>query len=163
MRRHEHEQRRTDPATAIPREPEPLPAEATLLGLQRTAGNRAVSSLLARQPGPGQRKPSTSTLGLGEDIGVIPLESANLGRADQDGNIQEITVIFVGNDLVPKLHEMHLKGTPVDEGFYSSVAMRLNLKGILISAMTVTDDREHGGQIVSMTLNCTSIKHEKAP
>ena len=163
MRRHEHEQRRTDPATASPREPESLPAEATLLGLQRTAGNRAVRSLLARQPGPGQRKPSTSTLGLGEDIGVIPLESANLGRADQDGNIQEITVIFVGNDLVPKLHEMHLKGTPVDEGFYSSVAMRLNLKGILISAMTVTEDREHGDQIVSMTLNCTSVRREKAP
>ena len=118
--------------------------------------------LLARQPGPGQRKPSTSTLGLGEDIGVIPLESVNLGRADQDGNIQEITVIFVGNDLVPKLHEMHLKGTPVDEGFYSSVAMRLNLKGILISAMTVTEDREHGGEIVSMTLNCTSVQHEPA-
>jgi hypothetical protein len=160
--RHEHEQRRTDPVTASPRDPEPLPAEATVLGLQRTAGNRAVSSLLARQPGPGQRKPSTSTLGLGEDIGVIPLESVNLGRADQDGNIQEITVIFVGNDLVPKLHEMHLKGTPVDEGFYSSVAMRLNLKGILISAMTVTEDREHGGEIVSMTLNCTSVQHEPA-
>ena len=162
MRRHEHEQRLTDQSTSSPREPEPLPVEATVLGLQRTAGNRAVSSLLARQPGPGQRKPSTSTLGLGEDIGVIPLESVNVGRADQDGNIQEITVIFVGNDLVPKLHEMHLKGTPVDEGFYSSVAMRLNLKGILISAMTVTEDREHGGEIVSMTLNCTSIQHEPA-
>ena len=55
------------PAAASPREPEPLPAEATVLGLQRTAGNRAVSSLLARQPRPGQRKPSTSTLGLGDE------------------------------------------------------------------------------------------------
>ena len=158
--RHDREQRRSDPTTTGPREPEPLPAESTVLGLQRTAGNRAVSSLLARQPGPGQRTPSTSTLGLGEDIGVIPLESANLGRADQDGNIQEITVVFVGNDLVPKLNEMFLKGTPVEEGFYSSVAMRLNLKGILISAMTVTEDREHGGELVSLTLNCTSIQHE---
>ena len=160
--RHDREQRRNDPAAASPREPEPLPAEATVLALQRTAGNRAVSSLLARQPGPGQRKPSTSTLGLGEDIGVIPLESANVGRADQDGNLHEITVIFVGNDLVPKLNEMFLKGTPVEEGFYSSAAMKLNLKGIMISGMTVTEDREHGGEIVSLTLNCTSIQHEPA-
>ncbi len=160
--RHDREQRRSDPTAASPREPEPLPAEATVLGLQRTAGNRAVSSLLARQPGPGQRKPSTSTLGLGEDIGVIPLESANLGRADQDGNVHEITVIFVGNDLVPKLNEMFLKGAPVEEGFYSSTAMKLTLKGIMISGMTVTEDREHGGEIVSLTLNCTSVQHEPA-
>ena len=160
--RHDREQRRTDPAAASPREPEPLPAEATVLGLQRTAGNRAVSSLLARQPGPGQRKPSTSTLGLGEDIGVIPLESANLGRADQDGNLHEITVIFVGNDLVPKLNEMFLKGAAIEEGFYSSTAMKLTLKGIMISGMTVTEDREHGGELVSLTLNCTSIQHEPA-
>ena len=163
MRRHDHEQRRTGPAPASPREPEPLPAEATVLGLQRAAGNRAVSSLLARQPGPGQRKPSTSTLGLGEDIGVIPLESANLGKTDRDGNVQEITVIFVGNDLVPKLNEMYLKGTPVEEGFYSSLGMKLTLKGILISGMTVTEDHEHGGQIVSLTLNCRSVQHEKTP
>ena len=162
MRRHEHEQRRTDPAAPSPREPEPLPAEATVLGLQRTAGNRAVSTLLARQPGPGQRTPSTSTLGLGEDIGVIPLESANLGRADQDGNVHEITVIFVGNDLVPKLNEMSAKGTPVEEGFYSSTAMKLTLKGIVITSMSVTEDREHGGDLVSLTLNCTSIQHEPA-
>ena len=123
--RHDREQRRTDPAAASPREHEPLPAEATVLGLQRAAGNRAVSGLLARQPGPGQRKPSTSTLGLGEDIGVIPLESANLGQADQDGNVHEITVIFVGNDLVPKLNEMFLKGAPIEEGFHSSTAMKL--------------------------------------
>ena len=160
--RHDREQRRSDTAAASPREPEPLTAEATVLGLQRAAGNRAVSSLLARQPGPGQRKPSTSTLGLGEDIGVIPLESANLGRADQDGNVQEITVVFVGNDLVPKLNEMSAKGTPVEEGFYSSTAMKLTLKGIVITSMSVTEDREHGGDLVSLTLNCTSIQHEPA-
>jgi len=162
VRRHDPEQRRNDPAIASPREPELLPAESTVLGLQRAAGNRAVSSLLARQPGPGQRTPSTSTLGLGEDIGVIPLESANLGRADQDGNVHEITVIFVGNDLVPKLHEMFLKGATVEEGFYSSAAMKLTLKGIMISGMTVTEDREHGGEIVSLTLNCTSVQPEKS-
>ena len=32
----------------------------------------------------------------------------------------------------------------------------------MISGMTVTEDREHGGEIVSLTLNCTSIQHEPA-
>jgi hypothetical protein len=163
VRRHEHEQRRTDPAPASPREPEPLPAEATVLGLQRSAGNRAVSTLLARQPSPSRQRASTSTLGLGDVIGVIPLESAQTGEADQDGNIHDLTVTFVGNAVVPKLNEMHAKGTPIDEGFYSSVAMKLTLKGIYITSMTVTDDQEGGGGIVTLTLNCASIVHEKAP
>jgi hypothetical protein len=163
VRRHEHEQRRTDPAAASPREPEPLPAEAAVLGLQRSAGNRAVSALLARQPSPSRQRASTSTLGLGDVIGVIPLDSANIGGADHDGNIHDLTVTFVGNAVVPKLNEMFAKGTPIEDGFYSSVAMKLTLKGIFITALTVTEDHEGGGEIVSMTLNCASIKHEKAP
>jgi hypothetical protein len=163
VRHDEHQQRRTDPATASPREPEPLPAEVTVLGLQRSAGNRAVSTLLARQPSPGRQRASTSTLGLGDVIGVIPLESAQVGEADHDGNLHDLTVTFVGNAVVPKLNEMQAKGTPIDEGFYSSTAMKLTLKGIYITSMTVTDDQEGGGGIISMTLNCASIVHEKAP
>jgi len=162
VRRHEHEQHRSEPAAASPRAPERLPGEAGLLELQRSAGNRAVSTLLARQPTPGRQKASTSTLGLGEVIGVIPLESANVGQADRDGNVHDLHVVFVGNALVPKLNEMHAKGTPIEDGFYSSAAMKLTLKGIQISAMTVTEDRENGGEIVSMTLNCSSIEHEPA-
>ena len=162
MRRHEHEQRRADSA-ATPRNPEPLPVESTVLGLQRAAGNRAVSSLLARQPSPTRQRASTSTLGLGDEIGVIPLDSANVGQGDRDGTVHEITVTFVGNALVPKLHEMHLKSTPIEDGFFSSIGIKLTLKGIVISAMQVTEDRENGGETVSMTLDCRSIQHEKAP
>ena len=70
-----------------------------MLGLQRAAGNRAVSALLARQPTPTDSgtkakkdKAATSTLGLGEEIGVIPLDSANLGQADRDGNVHDLNV-----------------------------------------------------------------------
>ena len=45
-----------------------------------------------------------------------------------------------------------LKGTPIAEGFYSSTRMKLTLKDIVITSMTVSDDPE-GGQIVSLTLN----------
>ena len=161
MRRHEQEQRRTATADAGAREPEPLPAEATVLGLQRSAGNHAVSTLLARQPRPGQqRAASTSTLGLGDPIGVIPLDSANVGEADRDGNLHELHVTFVGNAVVPKLSEAFAKGKAFEEGFYSSAAMKLTLKGIFISAMTVTEDHENGGEIVTLSLNCTTIEHE---
>ena len=53
---------------------------------------------------------------------MIPLESANLGRADRDGNIHEIHRDLRRNDLVPKINEMFAKGTPIEEGFYSSTA-----------------------------------------
>jgi hypothetical protein len=162
VRPHEHDQRRTDPATARPREPEPPAAEATVLALQRSAGNRAVSGLLARQPSPSRQKAATSTLGLGEVIGVIPLDSASIGEADRDGTIHDLRVTFTGNPMVPKLSEMYAKGTPVDEGFYSSVGMKLTLKGIVITAMTVAEDHEGGGEIVSLSLNCASIEHETA-
>ena len=166
MHRHDHEQRRKEPATASPREPEPLPAEAAVLGLQRTAGNRAVSALLARQPAPADSgaKPkkdraATSTLGLGEEIGVIPLDSASLGQADRDGQIHDLNVTFVNNPAVPQIQEAMLKGKPIPEGFYSSTSMKLTLHSIVITSMTFQDDAE-GGQIVSLSLNFTASEFE---
>ena len=77
MGRFEPEPPRREPART--REAEPLPAEAAVLGLQRAAGNRAVTALLARQPEPKPKKEraATSTLGLGDVSGVIPLDSAS--------------------------------------------------------------------------------------
>ena len=159
MRRHEHEQRRTDPATASPRDPEPLPAEAAVLGLQRSAGNRAVSTLLARQPSPAKERAATSTLGLGDEIGVIPLDSASLGQADRDGNVHDLNVTFVNNAAVTKIQEAMLKGKPIPEGFYSSTSMKLSLASIVFTSMTFSDDPE-GGQIVSLGLNFTSSEFQ---
>ena len=161
MRRHEHEQRRTDPATASPRDPEPLPAEATVLGLQRSAGNRAVSSLLARQPSPAKERAATSTLGLGDEIGVIPLDSASLGQADRDGNVHDLNVTFVNNPALPKIQEAMLKSKPIPEGFYSSTSMKLTLTNIVITSMTFSDDPE-GGQTVALGLNFSSSEFKPA-
>jgi hypothetical protein len=165
VRRFEHEPPRKEPATGT-RAPEPLPAESAVLQLQRAAGNRAVSALLARQPTPTdsgtkpkQERAATSTLGLGDEIGVIPLDSANLGQADRDGQVQDLHVTFVNNPAVPKIQEAMLKGKPIPEGFYSSTSMKLSLKGIVLTAMTFNEDPE-GGQIVSLSLNFTAMKFE---
>ena len=165
MRRHEHDQRRTEPATTRPREAEAQPADA-LLALQRSAGNRAVTGLLARQPSPTDSKPkpkqeraATSTLGLGDEIGVIPLDSASLGQADRDGQVHDLNVTFVSNPALPMIQKAMLSGRPIPEGFYSSTSMKLQLKSIVITSMTTSDDHE-GAQIISLSINFTSIEME---
>ncbi len=139
-----------------------------MLGLQRTAGNHAVSAFLARQPSPTapetkpakkESKAATSTLGLGDEIGVIPLDSASIGQADRDGNVHDLNVTFVNNEAVTKIQEAMLKGKPIPEGFYSSTSMKLVLHGIVITSMTFSDDHE-GGQIVALGLNFTASEFE---
>ena len=165
MRRHDHTEPRRRDRDAVRREPEAQPADA-VLELQRSAGNRAVSTLLGRQPAPapadakpGKERAATSTLGLGDDIGVIPLDSANLGRADQDGTIHDLHVTFVNNPAVPQIQQAMLSGKPIPEGFYSSTAMKLVLRDIVITSMTFHDDLE-GGQIVSLSINFSASKFE---
>ena len=166
MRRHEPAEPRRAAHDPPPREAEQLPAEAAVLGLQRAAGNRAVSALLARQPTPTdsgakpkKEKAATSTLGLGEEIGVIPLDSATLGQADRDGRVHDLNVTFVNNPAVSQIQEAMLRGKPIPEGFYSSTSMKLTLTSIVITSMTFSDDPE-GEQIVALSLNFTSSAFE---
>lgn len=163
MRRHDHAEPRREDRDPPRREPEPRPAEA-VLELQRSAGNRAVSALLARQPAPAEAKPgksraATSTLGLGEDLGVIPVDSASLGQPDQDGNVHDLTVTFVNNPAVPLIQQAMLSGKPIPEGFYSSTALKLVLEDIVITSMTFLEDPE-GGQIVTLSINFAASKFE---
>jgi hypothetical protein len=165
VRRHDHAEPRREHRDRARREPEAQPAEA-VLELQRSAGNRAVSALLGRQPAPtptdakpSKERAATSTLGLGEDIGVIPLDSASLGQADRDGNVHDLHVTFVNNPAVPQIQQAMLNGKPIPEGFYSSTSMKLTLHSIVITSMTFQDDPE-GGQTVSLSINFTASKFE---
>ena len=164
MRRHDHAEPRREDSDEPRREPEAQPADA-VLELQRSAGNRAVSALLGRQPAPtpadaksGKDRAATSTLGLGDEIGVIPLDSASLGQADQDGYVHDLHVTFVNNPAVPKLQQMMLNGRPIPDGFYSSTSMKLLLKSIVITSMTFQD--HEGEQVVSVSINFTASKFE---
>ena len=163
MRRREPPEPRRAAHDSPPREAEPQPSD-DVLALQRAAGNHAVSALLARQPSPTapeanppkqESKAATSTLGLGDEIGVIPLDSASLGQADRDGNIHDLNVTFVNNPAVTKIQEAMLKGKPIPEGFYSSTSMKLTLSSIVITSITFSDSPE-GEQIVALGLNFTA-------
>jgi hypothetical protein len=168
VRRHEPPEPHRAAHDPPPRDAEPLPAEATVLGLQRAAGNRAVSAMLARQPAPADSGPkprqdraATSTVGLGEEIGVIPLDSATLGQADRDGNVHDLHVSFVNNPAVAKIQQAMLTAKPIPEGFYSSTSMKLTLANIVITSMTFSDGPD-GEQLVSLSLNFSSSAFEKA-
>ena len=163
MRRHEHDEPRREDRDPQAREAEPQPAEG-VLELQRSAGNRAVSALLGRQPAPtptdsgAKSRAATSTLGLGDELGVIPLDSASLGQADQDGNVHDLNVTFVNNPAVAKIQQAMLSGKTIPEGFYSSTSMKLLLKSIVITSMTFQD--HEGEQLVSLSINFAASKFE---
>ena len=163
--RHEVPERR-EQATAPPREAEPQPVD-TLLALQRSAGNRAVSAMLARQPAPAdseakpkQARAATSTLGLGEELGVIPLDTATWGQADEKGRLHELHVSFVHNPAVPALAEAMMKGKSIPEGFYSSRGGKITLSSIVITSLTYSQDLESGELMVSMSVNFTAAQAE---
>ena len=169
MRRHDPPQRsREDREAGERRSPEPA-AELSILELQRTAGNRAVSALLARQPAPTDSRPTpsrdraaTSTVGLGDEIGVIPLDSASLGQPDRNGSVHDLHVTFLNNPAVPAIQAAMLGGRPIPQGFYSSSSMKLELESIVITSMTFADDHE-GDEIVALSLNFNAAKLQPAP
>ena len=165
MRQHEPPERgrRQDEAAGERRAPE---AEATILGLQRSAGNQAVSALLARQPAPADSREAlpttergaTMTLGLGDDIGVIPLDSASWGEF-RKGEVHDLHVSFLDNPAVAQIQQAALRGAPIPEGFYSTTGAMARMKDILVSAVSF-DEGSSGKSIVSLTVNFASMKVE---
>src|SRR5215213_9029496 len=69
--------RRSDPGGEHPARREPRSAAEQVLALQRSAGNQAVSGMLARAPDTKEKAATGPTAKVGE-IGTIPIESVNL-------------------------------------------------------------------------------------
>ena len=66
--------------------------------------------------------------------------------------------MFVNNPAVPRIQEAMLKGKPIPEGFYSTTSMKLQLENIVITSMTVSEDLEGAGQIISLSINFSSME-----
>ena len=124
-----------------------------------------MTALLARRAEQGsaarRRRAATRTLGLGDVIGVIPLDSASLGQADRDGDVHEIHVSFREQaPAVAAIQKAMLDGKPIPEGFYSSTSMKLPLKEIMITSMTFSDDPRAARSALKMTWNFTAMEFE---
>lgn len=151
----------------LPREPEELepetvrPAETGVLELQRAVGNRAVTAMLARQPT--EEKASEATAGLGDEIGVIPLESVSWGTGSPSGatggaghfETREAWIQFTLNAAAPAIAQAAATGTVIPKGFISTRSMTVDLADVLLSGYQQSE------RSVSVQLSFTSMKLRK--
>ena len=133
-----------------------------MLDLQRTAGNRAVSALLARQPAPADagpepadsRKAATMTVGLGpDDEFVIPIDSMQWDKATR-------LVVFFGGDnpAIPDLHKAWLDGRRFETGFASTRALMSRLTGVTIESIQFSG--AGGEPYATMILLADAVEHQ---
>jgi hypothetical protein len=144
-----------------------------VLELQRGAGNRAVSSLLARAPDT-KEKPkeatATGTRATLPDIGTIPLVSVQFagsphpgrGRGEEDEKQTggEIVVSSRAGKHSQQLMKASLEGKPMTVEVViagSEGAIRLELKGAIISSYSTGSGG--GEEIETWPLNFQSMEH----
>jgi hypothetical protein len=150
------ERRRRDSAAAPPRTPEPL---ESVLALQRSAGNRAVTSMLAREPTEtealplSQTKGATATVGFGDDQ-VIPIDGYTwyLDR-------NEVGIYFGSAAMSPELTAAAHQGKNFPKAFLSTTKMMARMTDVLITAYS-TGGGSDGEAMTTLTLNFKSVKHE---
>jgi hypothetical protein len=125
------------------------PVAHAVLRLQRSAGNHAVSALLAREPdraaagkkegdaGSGDDGPVNTTLTMPDPIGVLPLESFSV-----DGHAGQIEVTVASTAADAALFQHASSGQMVASATISARGFTLTLTEVLISMIQVS-----GGQI----------------
>lgn len=128
-----------------------------MLALQRSAGNRAVSGILARDGKDEPKKEergSTMTLGLG-DLGVIPLESASWRQPES-----ELDVSMVNNPLASKLQEASATGKHFASVFLSTWTMMSKMADVYITNFQLPTTSGGDDGIIVLSLNFKEVVHE---
>jgi Type VI secretion system effector, Hcp len=149
----------------------PAPAHP-LLELQRGAGNRAVSSLLARAPDTKEKpkeEAATGSRATLPDIGTIPLISVQFGgtqgpgrrreKDDEKDTSGEIVVSSRVGKHSTALFKASLDGKPMTVEVViagSAGSVRLELKGAMISSYSAGSGG--GEEIETWTLNFKSME-----
>ena len=141
MRHHEHERDRREGA-----EPEALPVQRprpihNVLALQRTAGNQAVATMLARDPiaeetkGGGEKTAAVGHVKLA-GIGLIEVSSVSAGGSG--GKAMEYTFTSAVGPHSAKLIQAMIDGKAVD-GEVDVQGMKLKLTKVLVSSYSSTN------------------------
>jgi len=173
VRDREHETRRSQEAPE--RGPEPIAAE--LLALQRSAGNRAVAAMLARDTKTPQKpkedkaappKPTGPHVTI-EGIGVIPLESfqwgSHQGAGGHGGGQPQVTEMHFSSKIGPHSNDLFratLSGEAHDaEIVYPSKdgELRIKLKGAMVSSYSMSGEGKDAME--SWTLNFTGVEFKR--
>ena len=131
-----------------------------MLELQRAVGNRAVAAMLSRQPT--EEKGVTMTAGLGDEIGVIPLDSYSWGPTGNPGTagkgnseVHEVRITFGPNAASAAVARAAVAGTPIPAAFISTQSATVDLTDVLISGYSENDRGS------SVTLNFVGMKFRK--
>jgi hypothetical protein len=161
--RQDEPERRAADERQVPRSP----ADA-VLDLQRGAGNRAVSSLLARAPDT-KEAAVTGTRATLPDIGTIPLQSVQLGGSRHPGRGRgeedekqtggEIVVSARVGKHSQALLKASLDGKPMTVEIVIAGGereLRLELKGAIISSYSAGSGG--GEELETWTLNFVSME-----
>jgi hypothetical protein len=160
VRRHEPAERRDAAPAEVRREAEPQPVEA-LLALQTSAGNHAVTGMLARQPVPTAPKPAdtkkaaTMTVGLGDEF-VIPVDSM------QWESETEVGVSFGSdNPATSALMHANASGKQFDTGFASTRALMSRLTDVVVSEFRIAVATGDAAEDVAwMRLAAKAVDHQ---
>jgi type VI protein secretion system component Hcp len=169
----EHETRRSQEAPE--REPEPIAAE--LFALQRSAGNRAVAAMLARDAKAPARpkgdkaappKPAGPHVTI-EGIGVIPLESfqwgSQRGPGGHGGGQPHVTEMQFSSQLGPHSNDL-FRATLSGEAHDAEIVyptkdgeLRIKLKGAMVSSYSTSGEGKDAME--SWTLNFTGVEFKR--
>ena len=169
----EHETRRSQEAPE--REPEPIAAE--LFALQRSAGNRAVAAMLARDakapPKPKEDKaappkPAGPYVTI-DGIGVIPLESfqwgSHRGPGGHGGGQPQVSEMQLSSKIGPHSNDL-FRATLSGEAHDAEIVyptkdgeLRIKLKGAMVSSYSTSGEGKDAME--SWTLNFTGVEFKK--
>jgi hypothetical protein len=115
------------------------PVAYSLMQLQRTAGNKAVGSLLARDAdkADAQEKGTNATLVMPDPIGVISLESYSMAGPE------EIAVTAASSGADPSIFRAGANGTYFAVVKLSNPYLEITLQEVIISSVQIS-----GGHIM---------------
>jgi hypothetical protein len=151
--------------------PQPRTATDDVLALQRSAGNHAVSAMLAREPADAKAPPAAAATARLPGIGTIPLQSVSLdpgrfqGPAGGGGErsratTREIVVTSRQGKHSSLLARAAISGGPMTvEIVMAQGKLKLTLENALISSYSTAGGSE--GEIESWTLDFSAMKHER--
>jgi hypothetical protein len=144
---------------------EPRSAAEQVLALQRSAGNQAVSGMLARAPDTKEKAAAGPTAKVG-DIGTIPIDSVSLdvGRlagaggagTKRDEPPKELTLTSLIGKHSADLQKAAIDGTAMDVEIripHGKTTVVITVKNAMVSSYNASGERE------SWQLNAQSISH----
>jgi len=165
MRTSEHERTRPLDVERSERSAERQPPALDVLALQRSAGNRAVATMLARDAAPEKMDTSATGTATLTKVGVIPLLSFSMGGSPPLGKPQsEVSFTSKVGPHSDKLMKAFTAGTILDAEVVLTSGFKVKfLKAMIASYSTSSNE---GEPIEHWTLAPTSIvigDKEQAP